>query len=264
MARLSLEGITFWYPGCEEPAVRDLSLTVEPGETVALVGNAGAGCSTVLLIAAGLAPRVTGGRLEGSVSPASADAEGAVRPLLLSTPWVQLSGMAFTVRDEVAFGPANLGWPLARIRAAAARALEATGVAHLADRDPTTLSGGEVQRVVLAGLLAMEPDILLLDEPTTELDAAGAAALWRAVGALTARGGSVLVATSDLDVIPEVAGRVAWLADGRLRLEGAPRMLFESDAVWAEGPGGPCVTAAWRAAGLPRPWPLTVELARRP
>ena len=109
MTRLTLSGVSFWYPAAERAALTDVSLAVAPGEVVALVGGVGAGASTLLLAAAGLAPRVVGGRLTGNVERTVASA------IVLPTPWTQVSGMAFTVRDEVAFGPANLGWPIERI-----------------------------------------------------------------------------------------------------------------------------------------------------
>ena len=99
MRILALEEVTFWYPATATPALESVSLEVGSGEVVALVGRGGAGASTLLLIAAGLAPRVTGGRLAGSVT------RGARAGIVLPTPWTQLSGMAFTVWDEVAFGP---------------------------------------------------------------------------------------------------------------------------------------------------------------
>ncbi len=263
MTLLGLERVSFWYPASDRPALRDVSLRVGRGEIVALVGNVGAGCSTLLSVAAGLAPRVTGGRLEGTVAFAGSRTGGGGRVLLLPVPWTQLSGMGASVRDEVAFGPANLGWPLARIRAAAERAMAGAAVAHLADRDPLTLSGGELQRVMLAGVLAMEPALLLLDEPTADLDGEGAAALWALVRDEAGRGAAVIVATTDLDAVPDVAHRVVWLADGRVRADATPTSVFGDDAIWRDGPGGPTVAEVWRTAGLAPPWPVSVTMVAR-
>src|SRR2546427_633663 len=143
MRILGLDGVTFWYPATANPALENVSLDVGPGEIVALVGRGGAGASTLLLIAAGLAPRVTGGRLAGSVS------RGARAGIVLPTPWTQGSGMAFTVWDEVAFGAANLGWPGHEINRHRDRPLDRLEIAPLASRDPATLSGGELQRVII-------------------------------------------------------------------------------------------------------------------
>lgn len=245
--------MTYRYPAAERPALDRVSCTVAAGEVVALIGSIGAGASTLLLVAAGLAPRVTGGALTGTVTR-----EGRAA-LLLPTPWTQCSGMAFTVWDEVAFGPANLGWPRERIAAAVDRALARVDAVPLAGRDPTTLSGGELQRVIFAGLIAMEPDVLLLDEPTAELDPAAAAATWRLLRSLAAEGRAVVVATSELDPLPDVADRIIWLEQGSVRRAGTVSEVFEDAEVWTVGPGGPAVARAWRRAGLPDPPPLTVD-----
>lgn len=255
MNALTLEGVTFRYPATRMPALADVTLSVARGEVVGVIGNTGAGASTLLLVAADLVPRVLGGELTGTVTRP----EGNRSALLLPTPWTQVSGMAFTVRDEVAFGPANLGWPRERIAAAAQWALERVAAAPLASRDPATLSGGELQRVILAGILAMRPDLLLLDEPTAELDPAGALAVWQLVRELAAEGTTVLVATSDLDALPEAADRLVWLAGGRVRAVGPARSVLADAALWAaDGPGSTAVAGVWRRAGLAAPPPLTV------
>ncbi|OLC07585.1 MAG: hypothetical protein AUH42_03340 [Gemmatimonadetes bacterium 13_1_40CM_70_11] len=254
MTRLTLSDVSFWYPATERPALTDVSVVVAPGEVVALVGSVGAGASTLLLVAAGLAPRVVGGRLTGNVKRETASA------IVLPTPWTQVSGMAFTVRDEVAFGPANLGWPIERIWPAVDRAMERLEVGALAQRDPATLSGGELQRAILAGALAMEPGLLLLDEPVAELDPAGAQACWHLVRTLAREDGvSVVVATSDLDAVPLFADRVVWLEQGRVRRAGRPTEVLADEAFLRDGPGGPAVARAWRAAGCKGPFPLTVR-----
>lgn len=253
-AALSLRSVTYRYPASATPALRDVTLEVRPGEVIALIGNVGAGASTLLLVAGDLAPRVTGGELSGIVERPGRAA------LLLPTPWTQVSGFAFTVFDEVAFGPANLGWPRERIVSAVERALTRVDVTHLRDRAPATLSGGELQRIILAGILAMEPDVLLLDEPTAELDPLAARRIWELIRALTQSGMAVVVATSDLDALPVVADRVAWLEEGALRTLGPTADVLVDPALAAEGaPGSTAIAAVWRAAGLGEPPPLTVS-----
>ena len=255
MRSLTLEGASFWYPATESPALREVSLEVAQGEVVALVGALGAGASTLLLVAADLAPRVTGGRLTGSV--ARRDRSGIVLP----TPWTQASGMAFTVWDEVAFGPANLGWPTHEIARQVDRALEQLELVPLALRDPASLSGGELQRVIIASILAMDPGLVLFDEPAAELDAEAARALWRLMRLQAKEGKAVLLATSALDALPDVADRVVWLEDGAVRAVGTLDLL--ADVAACDAGLGTTVATVWRTSGLPGPYPLTVAQALR-
>jgi len=255
VTRLILERVTFRYPATEAPALEDVSLEVKGGEVVALVGSVGAGASTLLLVAGDLAPRVVGGRLEGRVS---FDGEGP-RAIVLPAPWTQLSGMAFTVWDEVAFGPANLGLPRDEISRQVDQAVARLDLEALTSRDPTTLSGGELQRVIVAGILAMRPALLLLDEPTAELDPVGARTLWKLVRTLAGEGTAIVVATSELDALPAITDRVVWLERGRVAATG-PAALLASDALVVANMGT-TVAAVWRAAGLPPPYPLTVAHA---
>ena len=256
MTALSLRAVTFRHPASPAPALRDVSLEVQRGEVIAVIGNVGAGASTLLLVAGDLAPRVSGGELSGTVECLGRAA------LLLPTPWTQVSGMAFTVADEVAFGPANLGWPRDRISASVERALTQVDVTHLRDRDPATLSGGELQRVILAGILAMEPAVLLLDEPTAELDPIAAQRTWELIRVLARGGMAVVVATSDIDALPECATRVLWLEGGVVRALGPAReVLVDRELAADSAPGSTSVAAVWRLAGLSEPPALTVPEA---
>ncbi len=170
--------------------------------------------------------------------------------------------MAFTVHDEVAFGPANLGWARERILSCVETALTRVDAAHLRDRDPATLSGGELQRVILAGILAMEPDVLLLDEPTAELDPLAARRAWQLIRSLARDGMAVVVATNELDALPDVADRVAWLEEGAIRSLGpAGAVLVDPALATDAGPGSTAIAGVWRMAGLGEPPPLTVPQA---
>ncbi|HET9134820.1 MAG TPA: ATP-binding cassette domain-containing protein, partial [Gemmatimonadales bacterium] len=158
MSTLRAEGLRLRYPAQTHWALEGITTTFEPGVTW-LAGPLGAGTSTLLGALAGLLPRLSGGDGAGTATLDGADV-AASSPLDLGIGWLgpapalQLSGVAGTVRDEIAVGPMNLGWPRERIRAAVEAAMARTDVAHLADRAPNALSGGETQRVLLAALLA--------------------------------------------------------------------------------------------------------------
>jgi energy-coupling factor transporter ATP-binding protein EcfA2 len=246
--RLALERVSFAYPGASRPALDDVSLEVAAGEIVVVAGETGAGSSTLLLVATGFAPRLVGGTLTG-VRTMAARHPGIV----FSRPWTQLTGLCDTVRDEVAFGPASLGLPREAVLAAADRAIEWLGVAPLARRDPAHLSGGELQRVVVAAALALEPDLLALDDPAAELDPAGADTLYALLPQVAADGPTaIVVATPDLQRAARVATRAVVLDGGRLVADGLPRdVLPDTD-----------VAAIARAAGCPPPYPLDVPALR--
>jgi energy-coupling factor transporter ATP-binding protein EcfA2 len=241
---LSLSHVTYRHAGASTPALVDVTLEVSPGEVVALTGAPGAGATTFLLVAGGFAPRLIGGTLEGTVH------RGAARPgIVFAAPWTQLTGLCQTVLAEVAFGPAGLGLPRQAVRVTAERALERLGVLHLAERDPATLSGGELQRVIVAAALALEPDLLLLDDPAAELDPAGADALYDLLPGVAAAGAVVLVATPDAERAARAATRAVRLDGGRVVADGAPA------AVLTDTPAARIALAA----GCPVPLPLDAE-----
>lgn len=266
---VALNGVRYRYPGADADALRDVTLAFGPGEVTLVTGRLGAGCSTLILVAAGLAPHVTGGSRSGSVTtvgvdPASAEGRRHVAGrvgVLLPTPWTQLSGMSHTVREEVAFGPANLGWDRDRIERAVAGAMALVGMEALANRDPRTLSGGELQRVMLAGITAMDPEVLLLDEPTLELDPEGARMVYRLLPALSRRR-TVVLATTDVDRAVDVATRVVLLDRGSVIVDGDPHDVLGTDRAVALGCSTTIAQIA-RVAGGAAPFPLTVGDAVR-
>ena len=236
--------LTYRHAGAVTPALVDVTLDVSPGEVVALSGEPGAGATTFLLVAGGFAPRLIGGTIGGTLHG------GALRPaIVFAAPWTQLTGLCQTVLAEVAFGPAGLGLPREAVREGAVRALERLGVLHLAARDPATLSGGELQRVIIAAALAMEPDLLLLDDPAAELDPAGADALYALLPDVAAAGAAVLVGTPDTERAALVATRAVRLDGGRVVADGAPA------AVLGDTPAARIA----RGAGCPAPLPLDAE-----
>jgi len=223
VALASVSGLSFAYPGAA-PALRDVSLELEPGEVVALLGPSGSGKSTLLRALAGLVPHFHGGRFEGRVAVAGVDTR-CTRP-------AELAGTVATVfqdpedqvvmtivANEVAFGLENLGVPAAEIWPRVERALDAVDASHLWGRRTAELSGGELQRVCLASALALEPQLLLLDEPTSQLDPDAAGLFLAGVDRL---GATVVLSEHRVQRALELATRVVFLDAGRVVLD-APR-----------------------------------------
>lgn len=227
MAAVNLQNIRFRYPGAECDALAGLDLTVGEGETIAVVGPNGSGKSTLARVLGGLAP-LSAGR-EASVCGCDLLSEAgrlAVRRevgVLFQNPENQL--VAEHVEEDVAFGLENLAWPSERIRARTDEMLARFDLEKLRRREPHLLSGGQKQRTALAGVLAVPRRVLVLDEPTAMLDAAGRDDLLEAVRRLRAGGMTIVVVTQEMDEV-DVADRVVALEQGNVRFDGPSGEFF--------------------------------------
>jgi energy-coupling factor transporter ATP-binding protein EcfA2 len=243
---LELADIEYRYLGTRTPALRGVSLTLGPGDVVGLVGASESGKSTLCLVAAGLAPRFIGGTLRGSVtldeqplaSLPPTDVAGRIG-IVFQDPSSSLTGVTSTVFEEVAFGPMNLGLPRDDVLARTEEALAALGIGELAARDPGHLSGGQRQLVVLAGVLALRPEYLILDEPTSELDPAGTGLVANAIAQLAAVGSAILIAEHKTDLLARICTRVIALAGGQARVEGPAAHVWEDPTLPTLGVDAP-------------------------
>jgi energy-coupling factor transport system ATP-binding protein len=234
---LTLSDITCEYAAgtsVASVALQGVSLTLEPGELALVLGSTGAGKTTLLRAAAGLLP-VSQGSIDVDGHPVSGAraVRGAVG-LVFQRPESQF--FSLSVEEDCAFGPRNLGRGSAEALADARSALEAVGLdpASFGPREPWSLSGGEARRAALAGVLAMRPRYLLLDEPTAGLDAAGRRAVCAAVDSARADAG-VLVVTHDAEVFLGRADLVLVLRDGRVAFYGDVPELLEALPALARG-----------------------------
>jgi energy-coupling factor transporter ATP-binding protein EcfA2 len=220
---LTLHNVTYRYPGYRRAALRDIDVTIGDGEVVGLVGPNDGGKSTLCLVASGLAPASIGGELSGDVRMDDVSIRG-LRPaelagrvgIVFASPASQLSGVAGTVFEEVAFGPVNLGFPVAETVARTRAAMAAVGIDELSERRPDRLSGGQAQLVAIASMLAMRPDVLVLDEPVAELDPGGRRLVGEALRSLASAGTSILLAEHDLDILASLCTRLVALDEGRV------------------------------------------------
>ena len=220
---VSCQGLTFSYPGSAKPALSGISLELRPGEYVGVVGPNGGGKSTLVRLLNGLL-RPDSGRVRVSGhDPATEPFE--VRKyigVLFQNPENGL--VAPFVEDDIAFGLENLGVPREEMRERVAQAIRAVGLEGYERREPHTLSGGEKQRVALAGLLAVEPEILVLDEPTSMLDVSGRGEVLERLEELRSRK-TVLHVTHHLEELQN-ADRILVLNGGEIVADESPERLI--------------------------------------
>ena len=266
MAALSFRGVGHRYPGAIRPSLHGIDLEIEDGELVLLLGDSGCGKSTLLRAALGLVPHFHGGSLAGTVLTGGLDtrdhqpAELARRAgLVFQDPEAQL--VLQRAEREAAFGLENLGHPATEIGFRAQEALMVTGASRLAGRITTSLSGGEQQRVAIASVIAMGQPILLLDEPTSQLDPVAAEELLGLIVRINRdRGTTVVVAEHRTGRIFAEADRVVVMEAGRIVIDATPAVAahrLAATAPWLLPP----VTQAFARAGRTR-LPLTVKEAR--
>ena len=234
---ISIRDLHYAYPppipgAAPTQVLRGIDLEVAAGEFVALLGRVGAGKTTLCLALNGLTPHATGGTIRGQVTAAGQDPRrhpvadlARTVGLVFQDAEAQLTQMR--VEDEIAFGPENLGLPINEIDERVTWALAEVGLSDQRDRSPGHLSGGEKQRVALAAILAMRPQVLALDEPTANLDPAGKAAIFDVLARLAReRQITILVATQEVERVAQHADRVLVLHEGRIALAGTPAEVF--------------------------------------
>ena len=239
-----LRDVSYWYPGTARPALDGVTLDLEPGLTL-VAGDSGGGKSTLLRLLNGLVPQFHGGRICGSgeivgLDPFRTPVSYLARHVGLVFQDVETQSVYGTVEREIAFGLENVGLSRARMVDRVEAALASMAIEHLRNRRLDTLSGGERQRVQLASVLALEPDVIALDEPTSQLDRVGARSLLDACRTLASEGRTVVLAEHRLEDALPLADAMVLVEDGS-----------------AEGPGRPADLAARLASP-----PALVELAR--
>ncbi len=257
-ADVLVEGVTYRYPGAERPALCDVSLRIAQGEYVALLGHNGSGKSTLSRVIGGLAPPERGSVTVAGLDVVAPESRARVRELIgmiFSDPDNQI--IATVVEDDVAWGLAARGLPLAEIRARAATALAAVGLNEAAGRAPWELSGGQRQRLAIAGTLALEPRVLIADEPTAMLDPMARRDIASLLLRLNREHGLTVIHVTHMLEEAALADRVVALEEGRVALDAPPGVAFASlDRIRALRlviPDTARLVELLRARGLPVP-----------
>jgi energy-coupling factor transporter ATPase len=252
MAAIETKNLTYTYPGGVKPSIRDVSIKIEKGEFVLITGPSGCGKTTLCRCFNGLIPHFYQGELQGEITVAELNVmehpiyELATHVgLVFQNPENQL--FALSVEKDVAFGLENLGVPREEMRKKVDWALELTGIYDLRERPPSELSGGQQQRVAIASVLAMQPEVIVLDEPTSFLDPLGAKKIFEVIYELNRKLGITIVLVEHrLDLTARYADHIIVMDDGKVILDGEPHTILNSEQARLIGIGIPKATRLYQ------------------
>ncbi len=257
MSLIEVKDLKYRYPGTTELALDCVSFTVEKGEFIGIAGENGAGKSSLSQALLGLIPQFYKGAYGGSVTVCGMDARSTPVSelcrhvgLVFQNPFNQLSGAKDTVYDEVGYGLQNLGFPPEEIRTRVEAVLRCFGIWEYRDRNPFDLSGGQLQRVAICSVLAMKPDVLILDEPTSQLDPEGSEEVFHTVDELTKMGITIIMIEQKIEKLAGYCDRVLLMHQGHVVDYDTPRKIFSREDLYDLGVNPPAYTRFARANAL--------------
>lgn len=257
MKIIDVQGLKYKYPDTDKLVLNDISFTIEKGEFIGLIGRNTAGKSTLCYALSGLVPLFFKGAYGGKVfvdgiEVRHAEIEDVITKvgLVFENPFSQMTGSKNTVFEEIAFGLENMGLERVEMIKRINESLELLDIVDLKDHFPFGLSGGQMQRVAIASVIAMRPDILILDEPTSQLDPQGSEEVFKVVEKLTKEGITIIMAEQKSDKIAEYADKVLLLDNGKIIDFDTPERIFSRDDLMEHGIELPAITRVAKRIGL--------------
>ncbi|MGP8022581.1 MAG: ATP-binding cassette domain-containing protein [Methanobacterium sp.] len=226
---IETENMCYTYPDGTS-ALQDINIEIKKGERAAIIGSNGAGKSTLFLHFNGIL-KPTSGLIKIDGEPLNYKKNGLLRTrqkvgIVFQNPDDQL--FAPTVEEDVAFGPINLGIPIEEVDKRVKESLEMVGMSGLEKKPPHHLSGGQKKRVAIAGILAMKPEIMVMDEPTTGLDPQGAKQIMSLLFQLNRDDMSIIISSHDVEMITQFADKIFVLHEGEFIGQGSPEEIFNN------------------------------------
>ena len=233
MDSIQIKNLTYRYPTSEADVLKDVSFTVKKGELCAIVGANGSGKTTLCNAIRGFVPKFYKGEISGDVLvngrdvKEDPDGKNALEiGFVFQNPFTQISGIASTVYEELAYGLENMGVEPEEIRQRIERIMELTKIQEFRDRDPYQLSGGQQQRVALAAILVMDQDVLVIDEPTSQLDPQSTDDVFEIIKLMKSMGKTIVLVEHKMEQIAEYADQIIVLDGGQVVMEGTPIEVF--------------------------------------
>jgi len=252
MAIIETKNLTYTYPGGKKPSISDVSIKIEKGEFILITGPSGCGKTTLCRCFNGLVPHFYQGELKGEITVAKLNViehptyEMATHVgLVFQNPENQL--FALSIEKDVAFGLENLGFSREEMRKRVDWALNLTGVYDIRERSPHEVSGGQQQRVAIAAVLAMQPEVMVLDEPTSFLDPLSARKIFEVIYELNKKlGMTVVLVEHRLDLTAKYADRIIIMDEGKVTADGETRKVLTTEEVRLIGVGIPKATLLYQ------------------
>ncbi len=245
---LELKNVGFKYIIGKEKVFEDISLQIHKGEFVSIVGKNGSGKTTICNILRGFIPHLESGTLTGevllngeSIPKMSLGHLAEEIGYIFQNPFIQNSGIKETVFEEIGFGLENLGVPRAEMIKRIEDIIKLLKIEDLQDKHPAELSGGQRQRVAIASILAMDPDILIIDEPTSQLDPKGTEEIFEIIKLLKEEKKTIILVEHKIDLVAEYSDRVVLLGDKKIIFDGPTKEIFSNEEVLHYGTNLPQV-----------------------
>lgn len=272
MAKVVVENLKYKYPATEELALDGISFSAEAGEFIGIIGKNNSGKSTLCQAIAGLVPNFYKGSYGGKVmvddiEVKTVDISDLCKKVgtVFQNPFNQVTGSKLTVYEEIAFGLENLGVAKGEMIRRIDEAMELLDISKYKDRNPFDLSGGQMQRMAIASIIAMQPEVIVLDEPTSQLDPQGREEVYQAVQKLSKRGITIFMVDHNMEKIASYSDRILLLDEGKQIACDTPQRIFSRDDLDSYGVEAPSFTKICRALGRKNPqtgyYPVTLEEA---
>ncbi|MEW9053942.1 MAG: ABC transporter ATP-binding protein [Neobacillus sp.] len=273
MKKIIVEGLKYKYPSSDALVLDSLSFEVNQGEFIGMIGKNGAGKSTLCQAIVGIVPHFYKGAYGGKVLVDGLEvknhsiAETSLKVgMVFQNPFTQVTGSKMTVYEEIAFGLENLGIPREEIMERIDYVLELLQIDHVKHHNPFDLSGGQMQRMAIASIIAMKPEILVLDEPTSQLDPEGSEEVIQAIKSLSKQGITVVMAEHKMEKVAEHCNRVLLLDDGKIIDFDTPEKIFSREDIENHGVVPPVFTRVCKALGMKKAgtdfYPVTLAEAK--
>jgi energy-coupling factor transport system ATP-binding protein len=253
MSMIEISNLTYRYPNVHNAVLKDITMTIENGETVGIMGANGAGKSTLCYAVMGLVPHFYKGSYGGHVVLDGVEVRDSNlgemvqhAAMVFQNPLNQFSGAKLTVEDEIAFGMENLGLSRETMRDRIEWVSTLLDIEKVLDRNPYQLSGGQMQRVALASVLALRPKVLILDEPTSQLDPAGTDDVFQAIRTLQEEGITTVIVEHKTELLVHYCDRLCIMKDGQVAVFDEPRNVFRRADADTWGVEAPRYTTAYK------------------